>query len=110
MPPTQQRKKPNWKLKNSAVINNNNNIGQKNTNPNNKNGNNSNATDTNNWNDRKPRTVYPRSETRGRTNHSSEQMVFGADAANRLPPRNGRPMGQSQNQQQETQNKIYASA
>ena len=49
--------------------------------------------------DRKPRPVNPPCETRGRTNYSTENCYFGANAANRPPPRNRRPEGQNQVQQ-----------
>ena len=92
--------------KNSAGYNNNsnNNSGKTNSNThNNKTASNGNANSANNRNERKPRTVYPPFETCGKTNHSTEKCFFGANAANRPPPRNRRPMEQNQNQQQDTQ-------
>ena len=62
-----------------------------------------NANTANKRNDRKPKTVYPPCVTSGKTNHSTEKCYFGANAANRQPPRIGRPMERSQNQQQDKQ-------
>ena len=45
---------------------------------------------------RKPKTVYPPCETCGKTNHSTEKCYFGANAANRPPPRHRRPETQTQ--------------
>ena len=89
--------------RNSA--NNNNGSGQTNCNPNN----NKVATDTkenniNNQRDRRPKPVFPPCETCGRTNHSTERCYLGANAANRPPPRNRRPEGQNQSQQNIAQN------
>ena len=92
--------------RNSAGNNNNasNNSGQTNSNThNNKTVTNGNASSADNRNDRKPRTLYPPCETCGKTNRSTEKCYFGANAANRLPRRNRRPLKQSQNQQQNTQ-------
>ena len=81
-----------------------NNSGQTNSNNhNNKTVSNGNAHTVNNRNDRKPRTLYPVFENYGKTNHSTEECYFGANAANRRPPRNIRPMEQNQNKQQDTQ-------
>ena len=44
----------------------------------------------------KPKTVYPPCETCGKTNHSTEKCYFGANAANRPPPRHRRPERQNQ--------------
>ena len=46
--------------------------------------------------ERKPKTVYPPCETCGKTNHSTEKCCFGANAANRPPPRHRRPERQNQ--------------
>ena len=46
--------------------------------------------------ERKPKTVYPPCETCGKTNHSTEKCYFGANAANRPPPRHRRPKRQNQ--------------
>ena len=88
------------------AVNNKNNNGsaQTNSNPNNKVPVVNKANDTNNQRDRKPRPVFPRCETRGRTNHSTERCYLGANAANRPPPRNRRPEGQNQAQQRNNQN------
>ena len=80
--------------------NNQTNPGNKNcdtntSNPNsnvNKNNNNRN----NNKAERKPKTVYSPCETCGKTNHSTEKCYFGANAANRPPPRHRRPERQHQ--------------
>ena len=89
---------------NSAGNNNNsNNGGQTNSNSHNKISNNTNAINTNNQKDRKFRPVYPPGETCGKTNHSSENCYFGANAADRPPPRNRRPVGQNQVQQRNAQ-------
>ena len=92
--------------KNSACNNNNSNndSGQTNSNThNNKTVSNGSNNIPQNRNDRKPRTVYQLCETCGKTNHSTEKCSFGANAADRLPLQNRRPMEQSENQQQETQ-------
>ena len=38
-----------------------------------------------------PKTVFPHCETYGKTIHSTEKCYYGANAANRLPPRHRRP-------------------
>ena len=53
--------------------------------------------------DKRPRPVFPPCETCGRTNHSTEKCYLGANAANRPPPRNRRPEGQNQGQQNNAQ-------
>ena len=83
--------------KNSAA---NNSIANNNTNKN---------INTNNYKnsnraERMPKTVYPPSETCGKTNHSREKCCYGTNAANRLPPRHRRPV--RQNQVQERANPI----
>ena len=90
---------------NTNSANSNNGSAQTNSNPNN----NKVATDTkgNNINiqrDRRPKPVFPPCETCGRTNHSTERCYLGANAANRPPPRNRRPEGQIQSQQNNAQN------
>ena len=55
-------------------------------------------------------TIYPPCETCGKTNHYTEKHCFGATATNRLPPRNRRPMEQSQIQQQDTETSTIESA
>ena len=62
------------------------------SNDNNINNNNKNSNRT----ERKPKTVYPPSETSGKTSHSTERCYFGANAANRPPPRHRRPERQNQ--------------
>ena len=90
--------------KNTNSANNNNGTAQTNPNPNNKVANNTKGNNINNQNDRRPRPVFPPSETCGRTNHSTEKCYLGANAANRPPPRNRRPEGQNQSQQNNAQN------
>ena len=68
--------------KNSDARNSNPNRNVNNINKNNKNSNRA---------ERKPKTVYPPSETSEKTNHSTEKCYFGANAANRPPPRHRRP-------------------
>ena len=48
---------------------------------------------------KKSKTVYPHCETCGKTNHSTEKCYFGANAANRKPPRHRRPERQNQVQE-----------
>ena len=89
--------------------NNQNNPGNKNSdantsnpisNVNNHNNNNKNS----NRAERKPKTVYPPCETCGKTIHSTEKSYYGANAANRPPPRNRRPGRQNQVQERANQN------
>ena len=54
--------------------------------------------------ERKPKTVYPPCETCGKTNHSTEKCYYGANAANRPPPRQRRPERQNQVQERDNQN------
>ena len=80
--------------------NNQNNPGNKNSdtktsNPN-SNVNNNNNNKNSNKAERKPKTVYTPCETCGKTNQSTEKSYFGANAANRPPPRHGRPERQNQ--------------
>ena len=77
-----------------------NNPGNKNSaantsNPN-SNVNNNNNNKNSNKAESKPKTVYPPCETYGKTNHSTEKWNFGANAANRPPPRRRRPERQNQ--------------
>ena len=69
-----------------------------------------NANSANKRRHRKLRTLYPTSETCGKTNYSRGKCCFGANAANRPPPRNRTPMEQSQSQQQDTQVNTLGSA
>ena len=81
-----------------------NNTGQTNSNThNNKTVIEGNANSANNRKGRKPRTVYLPCETCGKTIHCTEEFYFGANAADTPPSRNGTPMEQSKNQQQELQ-------
>ena len=80
--------------------NNQNNPGNKNsaahTSDPNGNVNNNKNNKNSNKAERKPKTVYPPCETCGKTNHSTEKCYFGANAANRPPPRHRRPERQNQ--------------
>ena len=73
--------------KNSDANNSNPNHKVNNKNKNNKNSNKA---------ERKPKTVYPPCETCEKPNHSTEKCYFGANAANRPPPRHRRPEKQNQ--------------
>ena len=85
---------------NTNSAKNNNESAQTNTIPNNnKIANNTKRKNINNQRDRRSRHVFPPCETCGRTNHSTEKCYLGANAANRPPPRNKRPEGQNQGQQ-----------
>ena len=53
--------------------------------------------------ERKPKIVYPPCETCGKRNHSTEKCYFGANAANRPPPRHRRPERQNQVSQRANQ-------
>ena len=84
--------------------NNNSGSAQINSNPNNnKVADNNKRNIINNQRDRKSRPVLPPCETCGRNNHSTEKCYLGANAANRPPPRNRRPEGQNQGQQNNVQ-------
>ena len=87
----------------SDKINNNNGSAQINSNPNNKASNNTTANNIHNPRDRRSRPVFPPCETCGRTNHSTEECYFRANAAHRPPPRNRRPEGQNQVYQRNAQ-------
>ena len=89
---------------NTNSANNNNGSAQTNPNPNNKVANNTKGNNINNQRDRRPRPVFPPCETCGGTNHSTENFYLEANAANRPPPRNRRPEGQNQSQQNNAQN------
>ena len=85
---------------------NNNGSAQTNSNPNNnKVANNTRGNNINIQRDRKSSPVFPPCETCGRNNHSTEKCYLGANAANRPPPRNRRPEGQNQGQQNNPQSK-----
>ena len=90
-------------IANSA--NKNNGSAQTNSSHNNKVSNDTKTNNTNNQRDRRSRHVFPPCETCFRTNHSTEKCYLGANAANRPPPRNGRPEGQNQVQQRNAQTK-----
>ena len=75
--------------------NDQNNPGNKNSaaNTSNPNGNVNNNNNNKNSNkaERKLKTVYPPCDTCGKTNHATEKCYFGANAANRPPPRHRTP-------------------
>ena len=81
--------------------NNGANTSTPNTNTNKKNNNNNYK--NSNRAERNPTTVHPPCETCGRTNHSTEKCYYGANAANRPPPRHRRPETQSQVQERANQ-------
>ena len=87
---------------------NQNNPGNKNSDANtsnpNSNANNNNNSKNNNRAERKPKTVNAPCETCRKTNHSSEKCYFGANAANRPPPRHRRPERQNQVPERACQN------
>ena len=90
---------------NTNSAHNNNGSAQTNSNPkNNKVANNTKGSSISNQRDRRSRHVFPPCETCGGTNHSTEKCYLGANAANRPPPRNRRPEGQNQSQQNDAQN------
>ena len=99
----QLKREKNQARGNTNSANNNNGSAQTNSNHNNKVANNTKANNLNIQKDRRPRPVFPFCETCGRTNHSTEKCYLGANAANRPPPRNGRPEGQNQVQQRNAQ-------
>ena len=85
---------------NTNSANNHNGSAQTNSNPNNnKDTNNTKGNKINNQRDRKSRPVFPPCETCGRNTHSREKCYLRANAANKPPPRNRRPEGQIQDQQ-----------
>ena len=96
------------KKQRETTENNQNNPGNKNSDANtsnpNSNANNNNNNRNNNRAERKPKTVHPPCETCGKTNHSTEKCHFGANAANRPPPRHRRPERQNQVPERANQN------
>ena len=96
------------KKQRETTENNQNNPGNKNSDANisnpNSNANNNDNNRNNNRAERKPKTVYPPCETCGKTNHSTEKCYFGANAANRPPPRHRRPERQNQVPERAKQN------
>ena len=89
---------------NTNSANNNNGSARTNSKPNNnKVANNTKGNNINNQRDKKSRPVFPPCETCGRNNHSTEKCYLGANALNRPPPRNRRPEGQNQVQQNNAQ-------
>ena len=96
------------KKQRETTENNQNNPGNKNSDANtfnpNSNANNNNNNRNSNRAERKPKTVYPPCETCGKTNCSTEKCYFGANAANRPPPRHRRPERQNQVPERANQN------
>ena len=88
---------------NTNNANNNNESAQTNSNLDNKVVNNTTGNKINNQRDRRSRPVFPPCETCGKKNPSTEKCYLGANAANRPPPRNRRPEGQNQGQQNNAQ-------
>ena len=100
---------------NTNSANNNNGSAPTNSNPNNnKVANNTKGNNTYNQRDRRARPVFLPRETCDRTNHSTEKCYLGENAANRPPPRNRRPEGKNQGQQNNAQsnsdNNVQAAA
>ena len=87
----EQRKQTENNQKNPGNKNSDANNSKPNSNFNNKNNNNNSERA-----ERKPKTVYPPSETCGKANHSTEKCYFGANAANPPPPRHRRLERQNQ--------------
>ena len=54
--------------------------------------------------EKKPKTVFLPCETCGKTNHPTEECYYGANTANRPPPRHRRPERQNQDQVRGNQN------
>ena len=88
---------------NVTSANNINGSAQTNSNPSNKVANNTKGNSIDNQRDRRSRPVFPPCETCCRNNQSTEKCYLGAYAAKRPPPRNRRPEGQNQGQQNITQ-------
>ena len=98
--PGHYRNQCRWlKKQREQTENNQNNPGNKNSDTNtsdpNSNVNNNNNNRNSNRAEREPKTVYAPCETCGKTNHSTEKCYFGANAANRPPPRHRRPERQN---------------
>ena len=110
-----QLKREKYQTRNNTnSANNNNGSAQTNPNLNNKVANNTKANNIVNQKNRRSRPVFPLCETSGITNHSASKCYLGANAANRPPPRNRRPEGQNQGQQNNAQSnsdgKVQAAA
>ena len=96
-------KKQREQTKNNQINPGNKNSDTNTSNPNsnvNKNNNNIN----NNKAETKPKTGYPPCETCGKTNQSTDKCYFGANPANRPPPRHRRPERQNQVPENANQN------
>ena len=101
----QLKREKNQTRNNSNSANNNHGGAQTNSNPNNnKFANNTIGNNINNQKDRRSRPVFPPCETCGRNNQSTEKCYLGAKVENRPPPRNRRPEGHNQGQQNSAQN------
>ena len=90
-----------FKKQREQTENDQNNPGNKNgdantSNPNSNVNNENNNSKNSNRGEKRPETLYPPSETCGKTDHSTEKGYFGANAANRPPPRHRRPERQNQ--------------
>ena len=103
-PCRQLKREKDQRRNNTNSANNNSGSAQTNSNPNNnKVTNNSKRNNINNHRNRKSRPVFPPCETCGRNNHSTEKCYLRANAVNRPPPRNRKPEGQNQGQQNNAQ-------
>ena len=83
----------------------NRNSGAKNSIPHNNNKNNKNNQNSNRA-ERRPKTVYPRCKTCGKTNHSTEKCYVRANAAKRPVLWKRKPEGQNGHHQQDAQNSM----
>ena len=98
-----------FKKQREQTENDQNNPGNKNgdantSNPNSNVNNENNNSKNSNRGEKRPETIYPPSETCGKTDHSTEKGYFGANAANRPPPRHRRPQRQNQAAERADQN------
>ena len=81
--------------------------GAKNSIPNNNNNNSNNKNNKNsNRAERKPKIVYPRCKTCGKTSHPTERCYVRANAAKRPLPWKSKPQGQNAHHQQDAQNSM----
>ena len=88
-------KKQREQTENNQIFPGNKNSDANTSNPN-SNAHNHNNNKNSNRAERKPKTVFPPCETCGKTNHFTEKCYYGANAANRPPPRQRRPERQVQ--------------
>ena len=96
------RKRKKKKAEGTQNSSGNRNTGANNSIPNNKNSKNI-VNRNSNRAKRKPKTSYPPYEICAKKNHSTERCFSGANAANKLPPRNKRREIQNQVQQRNNQ-------